>query len=159
MDEITFWKSVSVGSSGECWSWNGKLSKLGYGRVYFNGRDKLAHVVAYQLTYGNISVGFELDHTCRNRSCCNPKHLEPVSHKANVLRGISPSAMAAKKTHCPKGHPYDEENTYINPSSNARNCRICSRVNSKIRMRKYRAVAREIEFMLSDTNVLHSGSN
>jgi hypothetical protein len=33
------------------------------------------------------------------------------------------------KTHCPQGHPYDDENTYrfVTKSGTARNCRRCSR--------------------------------
>lgn len=44
------------------------------------------------------------------------------------------------KTHCPAGHPYDEENTYVKNGS--RNCRSCHRRDERIRMREKRAAAK-----------------
>jgi len=34
-------------------------------------------------------------------------------------------------THCPKGHEYTKENTYINPGNSGRTCRICNRKRAK----------------------------
>jgi hypothetical protein len=48
--------------------------------------------------------------------------LEPVTHMENLRRGAT-----AQRTHCPHGHPYDEENTYHRPGSGHRVCRACSR--------------------------------
>lgn len=42
-----------------------------------------------------------------------------------------------KRTHCPKGHPYDEENTYRR--GNHRYCRQCARDTGAERARRYRA--------------------
>ena len=72
-----------------------------------------AHRVAYELVKGKIPAGLELDHLCRNRICCNPAHLEAVTGRENSLRGVSPWAKNACATHCPRGHPYDAENTYV----------------------------------------------
>ena len=47
---------------------------------------------------------------CRNPACVNPDHLEPVSIRENLLRGVGPSAQHAKKTHCPAGHSYAGKN-------------------------------------------------
>ena len=41
-----------------------------------------------------------------------------------VKHGTHPEA---RKTHCPEGHPYDEENTYYTPSTGHRKCRACAR--------------------------------
>jgi len=70
---------------------------------------------------------------CRNRACCNPAHLEPVTRAENVRRGMGGANWAAK-THCPQGHPYDDENTYVNPRG-SRNCRTCATESAK----RYRA--------------------
>jgi hypothetical protein len=78
----------------------------------------------------------ELDHLCRNKGCCNPEHLEIVTHEENMHR------YAATVTHCPAGHPYSPENTYSQQPSARRPwvnrfCRICGRLaNKKHRMKK-----------------------
>jgi hypothetical protein len=51
-----------------------------------------AHVFAYESYYGPLPAGMEPDHLCSNTLCCNPLHLEAVSHRTNVLRGRSPLA-------------------------------------------------------------------
>lgn len=74
-------------TAGGCWEWQGELNRNGYGRVWVNGRRLMAHRVAYQLLVGDIEPGLVLDHLCRNRRCCNPEHLEPVTVRENTLRG------------------------------------------------------------------------
>lgn len=90
----------------------------------------LGHILAYEALVGPVPNGLELDHQCNVRSCVNPKHLEPKTHRENVLRGQSPSAIAATKTHCPAGHPYDDANTYpkkktTKKPNGGRGCRLC----------------------------------
>ena len=85
-----------------------------------------AHRVSYQLVVGEIPEGLTLDHLCRNPSCVNPDHLEPVTTKENILRGVSKIAQQARQTHCKRGHPFDEENTMIVRGS-ARQCRACNK--------------------------------
>ena len=100
-----------------CWIWTGTLDLAGYGRIWTGSRvtgDRtatLAHRAAWEVYVGPIPDGLVLDHLCRMPPCVNPAHLEPVTQRENVLRGDAPSAACAKRTHCPKGHPYDEENT------------------------------------------------
>lgn len=45
------------------------------------------------------------------------------------------------KTHCPRGHPYDEDNTYINPNTNYRACRECARAHSREVHRRIKELA------------------
>src|SRR2546426_3892863 len=74
-----------------CWPWDGVHSR-GYGRVTLpvSWRTVPTHVVAYELRYGPIPTGLELDHKCRNRGCWNPDHVEPVTHQTNSQRGVHP---------------------------------------------------------------------
>ena len=121
--EERFWAKVKKGT--DCWEWTAAIVG-GYGYFRFNGRWVRAHRFAYELTYGAIPDGFEIDHQCRNRACVNPSHLEVVTCKTNILRGLGVAAQLAKKTHCTKGHPYDLFNTYIYPNG-TRDCRECRR--------------------------------
>jgi hypothetical protein len=63
--------------------------------------------------------------------------LEVVSIKENVLRGIGPSAINKRKTHCKRGHEFNKENTRI--TKKGRSCRICVLINERAR----RATARQ----------------
>lgn len=112
-----------------CWQWTATTDGKGYGFFYpgkeWPQRQMRAHRFAYIALQGPIPTGYDLDHLCRNLGCCNPDHLEPVPHRENVLRGISPIAQQARQTHCKKGHPFSPENTY--QSSKGRVCRICAR--------------------------------
>ena len=129
-----FWKKVNKTET--CWLWRGETNgKGGYGLVY-TGEGKpsfLAHRYAYEQVIGPIQDGLHLDHLCRVRRCVNPAHLEPVTNKENILRGISSPAMNAKKTHCQKGHEYDR--TYKNGS---RGCHTCRMALQKINRSKKR---------------------
>jgi hypothetical protein len=109
----------------DCWIWTGGITSKGYGKVMRGSKRKSVHVVVYTLLIGPISAGNELHHTCRNRRCCNPAHLQSLTraeHNKLEPRGTNGNE---KKTHCPKGHPYDEANTYL--WHNARYCRACTR--------------------------------
>ena len=114
--EMRFWMRVEFGPS--CWEWTGFINPGGYGRLSFQGRKALAHRVAYVLFNGPIRDGLPLDHTCRNKPCVNPAHLEVVDQEENNRR------QGAAITHCPRGHEYTEANTYYGPH---RRCRACHR--------------------------------
>ena len=102
-----FWKKITHVDT--CWIWNGYIDKDGYGRYKHEGKNYFTHRLAYLTYSGEIPQGLEIDHLCRNRNCCNPDHLEAVTHKENILRGESPSAINGRKAKCPKGHDYTNE--------------------------------------------------
>ena len=69
-----------------CWLWQGELNRNGYGRVWFMGVRYMVHRIVWTVLRGPIEDGLVLDHLCRNRACCNPDHLEPVTVRENTLR-------------------------------------------------------------------------
>jgi hypothetical protein len=111
-----------------CWEWTGGTCNHGYGQIGIRsaaGKYKrvLVHRLAYEELVGPVPDGKELDHLCRNRLCINPDHVEPVTHTVNLRRGVKKTNI----THCPKGHPYDDENTYIDERGR-RTCKKCKRL-------------------------------
>lgn len=120
-------------TDGGCIVWIGGLNGVGYGQFYRGKRFRgdtgktYAHRWSYEYHVGPIPEGLELDHLCRNPACVNPEHLEPVTPQVNKLRGTSPAAIHARKTHCPAGHPYAGTNLYVYPTTGIRRCRECGR--------------------------------
>lgn len=76
-----------IQGNGGCLVWIGARIKTGYGQTRVGNRVHMAHRAYFELRVGPIPEGLELDHLCRNRGCVNPDHLEPVTHKENLLRG------------------------------------------------------------------------
>lgn len=135
--EQRFWEKVREGvpsesapQLGNCWEWAAGLS-CGYGQFVVmrghRGYPMRAHRVAYELLIGPIPEGLDLDHLCRHPSCVNPFHLDPVPGKVNTARGNWPSAVNRRKTHCIRGHEFDNDNTYRPPRGN-RQCRRCAQM-------------------------------
>lgn len=121
-----------------CLVWSGCVDKDGYGKVRVNLNGKLvflAHRMAYIHFVGEIPDGMELDHKCRNRSCVNHEHLEPVTHIENVNRGVYPRETHAnyRKTHCKNGHEFTDINTRIEVWNGIRmrKCRICDKAKNE----------------------------
>lgn len=107
-----------------CWLWLGYCSN-GYGQVGRGGQLHKAHRYAYESLVGPIPLGLELDHLCRVRNCVNPAHLEPVTRRENILRGLSRAALFAARTTCSVGHEFDAIHRRGDDMSR-RTCRTCN---------------------------------
>ncbi len=141
-----FMSHVEMEPNSGCWLWTGRWSEDGYGRSARRESDgkshnRMAHRVSYEMLVGKVPHGMFLDHLCRTRCCVNPMHLEPVTNRENVIRGRFPSMVKerlSKITHCPKGHEYTQDNTYIRIFNGykCRQCMICRNSRDKSRDRK-----------------------
>lgn len=125
-----FWARTSPGDNG-CILWTASTGSEGrYGICSYQGRVHPAHVVAYLVFVGEYDRSLDVDHLCGVTLCVNPGHLEPVTHRENVLRGRSLQAQNARKTHCIRGHEFTPENTIIQ-NGGCRACRTCVNVAQK----------------------------
>jgi hypothetical protein len=120
--EPRFWRRVDRTSPDGCWNWTGALNAAGYGAVGCNNKVLRTHRVAYELLVGPIPEGLQLDHLCRNRACCNPAHLEPVTNRENWMRGQHRVAKF-QRGECQRGHD-QATHTYTRPSG-VSYCRQC----------------------------------
>lgn len=75
------------GKPSPCHIWTGPDSGTGrgggYGRMSLNSQTVAVHIVVYTHYYGYVPGKKQVDHKCNQRLCCNPAHLELVSHLKN----------------------------------------------------------------------------
>jgi hypothetical protein len=121
-----FRAKVWVDLENHCWIWTACKTQGGYGLFGAKRKLVLVHRFSYETMVGPIPSGMQLDHLCRNRLCVNPDHLEPVTCRENLARGKTLMAANLSVTECPKGHQFDELNTYVTKKG-ARQCRACAR--------------------------------
>jgi HNH endonuclease len=131
-----FWNKVE--KTATCWLWTGDVSTYGYAQFHLGSRAKRitvkGHRLSYEMFLGPITEGMTLDHKCRVRRCVNPAHLEPVSARENVRRGLSIPAQNARKRVCQHGHPFNGLNTKWRKNPPGRDCKACDAE----RQRRYR---------------------
>jgi hypothetical protein len=122
--------SIPEPNSG-CWLWLGSLRGKGYS-VY---KGKAGHRVSYEAFKGPIPDGLVIDHLCRVHSCVNPEHLEAVTNRENVVRGVNYIAVNANKTHCVNGHSLNDPSVYllVRPDGVRRRCYQCQAIATQRR--------------------------
>lgn len=127
-----FWEKVVV-HEGACWEWLGSALPEGYGRMNApregrKHRSTLATHVSWFLRYGVWPR--MLLHSCDNPPCTNWDHLYEGDHFRNQHDLMERHGIWQNRvTHCPKGHPYNEENTRRN--NGRRSCRACARARNE----------------------------
>lgn len=125
-------KRVEIDGAG-CWKWTGCLGSNGYGRL----GPLYVHRLFYELLHGPVPDGLDVEHLCRNRKCCYPGHLEAVTRKENLRRGL----RGLLKVSCAKEHPWNVKNIgqyRSGPRKGKRYCAVCHRERQKERQTRKR---------------------
>jgi HNH endonuclease len=135
-----------------CVLWTGQLNGAGYGEVYVDrtpGRRQTAnanfafvHRLMYEWFVGPIPEGLVIDHLCRTPRCASPAHLEAVTQRENVRRGMGFAGVRSRQTHCIRDHEFTEANTYIS-GNGTRHCKECARIRDQRRAATPQRVAYE----------------
>lgn len=126
--EERFRTKVSADEPDACWPYQGTRDRRGYGVIYFQGKNRGAHRLAFYFANGHWPEP-ECLHSCDNPPCCNPAHLSEGTHAENMQGAVARGRFATQnRTHCPHGHEYTPENTYYSPDRPThRLCRTCRR--------------------------------
>lgn len=62
-----------------------KLNKDGYFRKKIKGRATMYHRFIWEEVHGKIPSGYEINHLCKNRGCCNVEHLECITKEDHII--------------------------------------------------------------------------
>lgn len=130
--------SVLIKYKNGCWVWPGKPDNEGYGRLSYKNEQWRAHCFSYEIVFGQ-KAKYNLHHTCENKMCVNPDHLEDITQSQHVQKTPKHLAITnARKTHCKHGHEFTIENTYMRKRRNgfSRMCKECVKRIGKVCWRK-----------------------
>lgn len=167
--EIRLWGRCEV--IGDCWEFQGRPTKGGYGQIHWRGRSWRAHRVAYTLAKGEIPSGLDVLHGCDNPPCVNPDHLRVGTDSDNIrdsfVRGRRDPARSVRNleplierkrmaTGCIRGHAWTPENTAYRPDG-TRRCRACGVENHR-KWRRANRFGGPCTFCTTHTNS-HHGRN
>ena len=131
-----FWSYVVKGDG--CWLWSGSRTSDGYGRMGLprtqGSKFLKAHRLSYEINIGPIPTDLVIDHLCRTPLCVNPDHLEPVTNRENILRGVAPNIQVHNSGVCKRGHSREGN------AMKDRHCRPCHAMHERERKMKKRLV-------------------
>ena len=79
-----FARTIRDNESG-CLLYMGRLDENGYARISCQGKNRIGSDAVYEMVYGPIPEGYEVDHICHVRHCVEPTHLRLLTHRQNVI--------------------------------------------------------------------------
>ena len=123
---------VTIDAPGGCWYWTGHINSNGYGQL----GQRYAHRLMHETTLGPIPPGYVVHHECEVPHCVNPGHLKAMSRSDHNHQPGHSGDLNSSKSACPQGHPYDNENTLLEPllsGKAARRCRKCREAEAAAR--------------------------
>lgn len=116
-----------------CLEYQGYRHPKGYGQVGMKDGNEATHRVVYRGKRGPIPEGWDVCHTCDNPPCVNPLHLFAAPRVANLIDMRNKGRnRQTQKTHCPHGHEYTPENTYV-CKRGWRGCLKCQMIRNRLR--------------------------
>jgi hypothetical protein len=108
-----------------CWNWTGFIKNSGYGSFTARKKGKTVtktvHRWAYEVFIGPIEEGAIIRHSCDNKLCINPSHLETGTQKDNMQDRLTRTWRPI--THCINGHELKSPNLV---SVKRKRCKICA---------------------------------
>ena len=109
-----------------------------YGMMSYRGVQWRTHRLMWMLVRGPIPDGMHVLHSCDNPPCCDVEHMRLGTHLENMAECRAKGRYYyANLTHCKRGHPFNEENTYIiktpGPAYGLRQCRVCQRGHQRLK--------------------------
>lgn len=136
---------MTVGTVEECWTWLACKQSGGRAQLRWRGRMESVYVLMYEEFIGPVPPGMILDHVCHNEAalrgecdggddcphhaCCNPYHLTSKSQGQNLLDSpLTQASINKAKTHCDRGHEFNEENTGFKNNGRWRYCKPCNKM-------------------------------
>lgn len=81
MDRI---RAQVVITADDCWEWQGYCYPNGYGQIFVDGRNTYVHRAAWEAVNGPMPRGNHGHHTCHNRPCCNPDHVQSLTPREHA---------------------------------------------------------------------------